>query len=684
MPLLKWFKRNVKKIRSNHTTEDLDDDNDDERRREEEETITTGYDSEDVTYQDGTKLVYFASATPSQNVIDIISVLHKDVQVKHIKSTTNKVFLIIDDAPSTTLIEAIESLIQIDSVFVYSPSSYALTTISQKQHNYILNWCENETTLRDSINKSHEELAKQTAVFSMFNKKEKAIYDLSKEQGSFLFFQLTKHILKNIPKTYEAKKTMITICRNYYRGNFTELANIDEFDRTYKSYDAILWYMKETFVYRFINKTLRKQDVDLMYQIRFYIMDLSEQLELKFKELKEKQKDVLKLYRGAKLSQDEVANYQNSIGNSISNSSYLSTSSERSVAYGFATKSAKSEGFVRALFEYLVDLNVVHEIVVADVREYSAFPEEAECIVDFGALFQIDSCEYNVAEDLWHIKLHATDKDTEYVEYQKKKMSESNTKFIFGNLLLEMGEYAKAEHYFDTILNSSNPNDEEISCIYFNLGRTHRLRGDFNRAICCYNRAYELHINSRPKRLASAGKAVNGLGVVYSELRRQIKAEECFLRAMELYKKSIPRKHVDVAGTLINLGTIDCDRQNFEQALSKYQEAMKIYDICLSPSHPNRALQRVNLGNVHLATGNYETALQEYELALKLQEAFLPPDHADKARTLHNLAIVHASQGNKDEAKKYLERAKEIAGQTLSLKHPGIASFDKTKDILVD
>jgi tetratricopeptide (TPR) repeat protein len=151
------------------------------------------------------------------------------------------------------------------------------------------------------------------------------------------------------------------------------------------------------------------------------------------------------------------------------------------------------------------------------------------------------------------------------MEYQKKKMTESNIVLMFGNLLLEMGEYAKAERYFDTILSSSNPNDEEIACIFFNFGRTHRLKGDFNRAINCYNRAYNLHMNARPKRSASAGKTLNGLGVVYSEQGKQLKAEECFQRAMKLYKKSIPKKHVDVAGTLINLGTIDCDREDVRE-----------------------------------------------------------------------------------------------------------------------
>jgi tetratricopeptide (TPR) repeat protein len=193
--------------------------------------------------------------------------------------------------------------------------------------------------------------------------------------------------------------------------------------------------------------------------------------------------------------------------------------------------------------------------------------------VSVGASFKIDSCEYNAAEDLWHIKLHATDESVglidEYIEYQKKKMTQSNIVLSIGNLFLEMGEYDKAERYFDVILNTSNLNDEEIVCIFFNFGRTHRLKGDLDRAISCYNRAYYLHMNARPKRAASAGKTLNGLGVIYSERGQQLKAEEYFERAMHLYKKSLPKNHVDVAGTLINLGIIDCSRKNVREKFRK-------------------------------------------------------------------------------------------------------------------
>jgi tetratricopeptide (TPR) repeat protein len=188
-----------------------------------------------------------------------------------------------------------------------------------------------------------------------------------------------------------------------------------------------------------------------------------------------------------------------------------------------------------------------------------------------------------IKEDLWHIKLHATDENTafidEYIEYQKEKIAQSSIELFIGNLFLEMGEYDKAERYFDTLLTSSNPNDEEIACLFFNFGRTHRSKGDFSRAINCYNRAYQLHMNARPKRPASAGKTLNGVGVVYSEQGRQSKAEQCFKAALDLYKTSLPKDHVDVAGTLMNLGIIESNRKNVRENFSRKNKQIFIYHL---------------------------------------------------------------------------------------------------------
>ncbi|CAF0896127.1 unnamed protein product [Adineta steineri] len=637
-----------------------------------------------IDSDDDVKIVYLASDPPHDVVLSVVNTIaQNNAEIFHteescfdfIKSVTDKkIFIIVDVAPTDDFINSLEGQSQVDSLIVYSSLAESAAADQQAQRSRVVNWCEDQESLRNTIIKSREDIDKQAAAFSIYNQKDKATRDLAKESGSFLFFQLFKIVLKNMPKTAEAKSTMVAICRTFYRGNIKELANIEEFDLTYQSEDAIEWYTRESFVYKFINKALRTEDVDVLYQFRFYIMDLSDQLELKFEQLKKTQPNLIKLYRGLNISRDEVDNFQQSTGNLISTNGYLSTSSDYSVAHGFATKGARREGLVKAIFEYQVDLNVVKKIVIADISEFSAFPEEAEVLVDIGASFQIDSCTYDETENLYRVTVQATDKGAdlafEYIEYQKKKMVDANIVLLFGHLLLEMGNYAKAEKYFDTILSSSNPNDEEVACIYFNFGRTHRLNGEFTRAVDFYTRAYNLHMDTKPRRLASAAKTLNSLGIAHSEQGDQLQAKQCFERALTLYKKSIPKKNVDYAGILVNLGTIDFDQNEYDRALDKYRKAKKIYEVVLPSGHPNLALLLVNIGNVHLKRKEHEIALIHYQEALALQQASLPSDHPDIARTLHNIATCHDLQGNTEIANGCKEQAINTVGRTLNAQHP--------------
>lgn len=138
----------------------------------------------------------------------------------------------------------------LDSVFIFFPTKDCTKLFNEKQRPYLVYWCDSVESLVEAIKRSRDEVTQHAKAFNMYNKKEKATRDLSKESGSFLFFQLFKMVMKSMPKTEDAKRLMITRCRDYYRGNTKELANIDEFDKTYKAEDAIPWYTKETFVYK--------------------------------------------------------------------------------------------------------------------------------------------------------------------------------------------------------------------------------------------------------------------------------------------------------------------------------------------------------------------------------------------------------------------------------------------------
>jgi hypothetical protein len=106
--------------------------------------------------------------------------------------------LVVDNDPSPNLLRSLENFSQIDSLFIYSSTNQSENPGINSDR--IINHCNNEDDLSNAIRESREGLEKQTAAFSLHNQKEKSTRDLSKESGSFLFFQLFKTVLLNMPR----------------------------------------------------------------------------------------------------------------------------------------------------------------------------------------------------------------------------------------------------------------------------------------------------------------------------------------------------------------------------------------------------------------------------------------------------------------------------------------------------
>jgi tetratricopeptide (TPR) repeat protein len=238
-------------------------------------------------------------------------------------------------------------------------------------------------------------------------------------------------------------------------------------------------------------------------------------------------------------------------------------------------------------------------------------------------------------------------------------MAEANLMLMLGHLIIETGDYDKAEKYFNGLLHSSIPNDEEIACIYYNLGRIYRLKGDYEQAIDFLNQAYVTHSEARPARLVSAAKTMNAMGILCMELNSVEQAINAFECTLKIYAKTIQEYHPDVGGTLINLGNIYSEQGQFESALSCFKRAEKIYEDNLPPNHPNIAILLNNIGNLYYQQANFDLALDAYKRALEINEKVLSPNNPVIARNRHNLSRVYASLGDQAKAQLQLERASE-------------------------
>ncbi|CAF0824845.1 unnamed protein product [Didymodactylos carnosus] len=222
---------------------------------------------------------------------------------------------------------------------------------------------------------------------------------------------------------------LITALKNYYQGNATELHILEEFERTYKSTDAIRWYTRETFLYRILNKALRQHNTEVLFLLGFFLCDIYKQLKeqhLKFKSsAAHLDSPTIKLYRGQMMKMTEIKRLdKNNPDRSYYayayriNNSFLSTSLDRNLALFFLSLGGThrdDDELQSVLFEIEIDLRGRSQ-PFADISHLSQFPSESEVLFMIGNMFNLTDFAYDVSLNIWIAKLQLVYHDDTYVE----------------------------------------------------------------------------------------------------------------------------------------------------------------------------------------------------------------------------------------------------------------------------
>ncbi|CAF4701429.1 unnamed protein product [Rotaria sp. Silwood2] len=173
--------------------------------------------------------------------------------------------------------------------------------------------------------------------------------------------------------------TMLNRCKDFYRDNKTQIKLIEEFRNTYTSNETIDWYIKESFLYKVVNRAFRTKDITLWYLFRYYIIDLCKQLEQVHK--KQNIQTNLKLYRGQPfILTDELEYLKSNIGGLFSNNGFLSTSKDFNIAKLFGQDALHTDQFNPAIFEITVDGSNLQNTIFVDIEKYNVSSGEREVL----------------------------------------------------------------------------------------------------------------------------------------------------------------------------------------------------------------------------------------------------------------------------------------------------------------
>ncbi|CAF1435871.1 unnamed protein product, partial [Adineta steineri] len=212
----------------------------------------------------------------------------------------NDIIFITSPINARNILPFIHKMRQLYSVLLISHTNEKFEDLL-KDYSKIIS-CAHDTKMLHKLIKENIYLSqKQNVTFSFYNQHKKLTREISKESAGFLWFQLFKNALLNMPSNdINAKEDLVQYLKQRYHNNNKQMKLIENFQETYQSDDAIQWYTGQPFLYRHVNKALRTEDLDQLYIFRFFITDLCKSLLQKFQILKEFEPEVT-LYRGTRI-----------------------------------------------------------------------------------------------------------------------------------------------------------------------------------------------------------------------------------------------------------------------------------------------------------------------------------------------------------------------------------------------
>ncbi|CAF3439361.1 unnamed protein product [Rotaria socialis] len=517
-----------------------------------------------------------------------------------------------------------------------------------------------------------------------------SMQNLNQLDSKFIYSQMLKETLLEMKHDQQAVKDLINYCKEEYQSNIQELKIIDEFERTYHVSDAIWWYTRECFISKMLNRALRTFDGNLIVRIGFFVCDTHQQIDnLYKKQIHQYHGKIFRVYRGQGLSTANFIKLSRNIGGLISFNNFLSVSTKRNFALGFAEDALVKHDMIGILFQMSID-PTVSSTPFASIPTRSYFKKESEILFSMPTIFRIGNIrKLDNTRPLYQIELKLTANDNkqlrEFIKHIRDDVSDATNWHLLGLLLMKMGQFDKVEELYMALIEQKF-NDCERAVFYEQLGSMKWHQGHHKEAMVFNEESIKIYQNTIPKDDPSLVAAYYNIGGMYNNMGDYAKALEFYHKAHRILEKTLDPYHHHLAKSYNNIGAMYNSMGDYLKALEFYDKAHKILEHTLHSYHPDLATSYNNIGLLYDSMSEYSKALQYHKKALRIREKALPPNHPDLPGSYNNIGLLYNNIGDYSKALGFYEKALTIYESTLPLDHPllsisynniGLASFEQ-------
>lgn len=616
-------------------------------------------------------------------VSSIEKFLDIDQCINHIRSLPDniRIFFITSKLNNDLILSSIIDLTKIRFIYIFQTDEN-IETILNESSNKIRGIYSDINNLSNQLLKDYKEYLNvfQTTI-SIFDKdkKQKTLRNLHEDNARFIWFQLLVDILIKIPHNYQTIDEMLIECEKYESKTNSKQTKIyiEDFRKNYQSSKALEYYTGATFLFSLFNRALRTENIDFLFVFRFFLSDMYYQLQELYKEQFLNDNNSLELYRGQYMNINEFNIIKNNVDHLISINQFFSTTKNYPIAALFAgyDDNNKPSDMISIVFQIEID-DTRHSLKrpFASLKKISNVKDEEEILFSIGTVFRIESVENVPGNDKnWYVglKLINDDEENETSELRndlEKEFCDRPDLCDLGTALIKMGEYDKAERYFQMVLEYITENHPAFPRTFICLGIIYHNKGFYPKALEFYQQALHTYIerNHLFNYQEEIGLSYTHIGATYEQLGNNQLALEYLNKALEIEK--LPRR---ISYTLNQIAVVHQNNGDYQQALEYFQKILKIDEEVrkLNKYDPVLATAYNNIGDTYHRLGDDDNALEYLQHALNIRLKGTVSTHTDLAAIYVNLGNVYHSKNCLKQALEMFDKALEIDTQALPEYH---------------
>ena len=232
-------------------------------------------------------------------------------------------------------------------------------------------------------------------------------YNLKKHTGPFLWYMCFYNRLTRLDSTTVARAEMLHSVQAFHTRQIDKVQrSCEEFQQSYHSRDIIKWYTRESFFYLLLNWTLRSQNINHIFAMRYVTSDL----ETFIRDHCHENPPITTVFRGQQMHTYEIEEIAANVGGLIGLTTFWSTSRSKEVALRFTMRwpSGRIDPVEGVLFAIQIPSHVKPGFCL-DVSQLTATEFELEVLFSLHSIFRVERMTRNGNDPCWYVDLTLID-----------------------------------------------------------------------------------------------------------------------------------------------------------------------------------------------------------------------------------------------------------------------------------